>query len=58
MQSKDNPKKIKTQQYMSTFVRKRGKNSQFNSEKGWEYSISTLYGESSFILSQKESKNY
>lgn len=55
--SKDNHK-IKCNSNISTFVKKKERNSSFNSEKGWKESISTLYSESSFILSQKESKNY
>lgn len=43
---------------MSTFVKKKEQNGRFKSEKGWKESISTQYSESSFILSQKESKNY
>lgn len=43
---------------MLTFVKKNEQNSRFNSERGWKESSSTEHSESSFILSQKESKNY
>lgn len=55
--SKDNHKTNYSSK-ISTFVKKKEQNCRFNSEKGWKESISTLYSESSFILSQKESKNY